>query len=134
MAITKTWEINTMERDVSDGYVTKVIYRIKGLSDSVEKARLTGEVNFTKPDSLPSDFVEFSKLDAATVLTWVKSKLNEEKDEDGKTIDKVSELETTLEAEVNLVITPTTAVGVPWQIKQTGQHKVVLMHRFRKKL
>ena len=114
MAITKTWEINTVERDLSDGYVTKVIYRVKGLSDSVEKSRSTGEINFTKPDSLPSDFVEFSKLDAATVLTWVKSKLNEEKDEDGKTIDKVSELETTLEAEVNLVITPTTAVGVPW--------------------
>ena len=37
------------------GFVTKVIYRVKGLSDSVEKSRLTGEVNFTKPDSLPSD-------------------------------------------------------------------------------
>ena len=44
MAITKTWEINKLERDLSDGYVTKVIYRVKGLSDSVEKARATGEV------------------------------------------------------------------------------------------
>ena len=42
MAITKTWEINTVERDLSDGYVTKVIYRVKGLSDSVEKSRSTG--------------------------------------------------------------------------------------------
>ena len=49
MAITKTWEINTLERDVSDGFVTKVIYRVKGFSDAVEKSRLTGEVNFTKP-------------------------------------------------------------------------------------
>ncbi len=39
MAVTTSWEINTLERDVSDGYVTKIIYRIRGYSDSVEKAR-----------------------------------------------------------------------------------------------
>tara|TARA_R100000773_G_scaffold11728_1_gene10838 strand:- start:27 stop:341 length:315 start_codon:yes stop_codon:yes gene_type:complete len=104
MAITKTWEINTMERDVSDGYVTKVIFRVKGISDSEEKARETGEVNFTKPSSLPSDFVDFTKLDAATVLGWVKTALG----------DKVATIETRLEAAVNEVLTPTSAVGVPW--------------------
>ena len=26
MAITKTWQVNTMERDISDGHVNKVIY------------------------------------------------------------------------------------------------------------
>tara|TARA_Y100000361_G_C10871186_1_gene194268 strand:- start:25 stop:354 length:330 start_codon:yes stop_codon:yes gene_type:complete len=108
MAITKTWEINTMEREVSDGYVTKVIYRVKGISDSEEKARETGEVNFPtgqfKPDPLPSDFVDFSKLDAATVLGWVKTALG----------DEVATIETRLEAKVNEVLTPTTAAGVPW--------------------
>jgi len=104
MAITKTWEINTMERDVSDGYVTKVIYRVKGISDSEEKARETGEVTFTKPDSLPSDFIDFTKLDAATVLGWVKTALG----------DEVATIETRLEAAVNEVLTPTSAVGVPW--------------------
>ena len=105
MAVTKTWEINTMERDVSDGYVTKVIYRVKGMSDSVEKARKTGEVLYYKPSSLQSDFVEFSKLDASTVLSWVKTTLGN---------DEVSAIETSLEAEVNEIVTPTTAVGVPW--------------------
>jgi len=104
MAITKTWEINTMERNVSDGFVTKVIYRIKGLSDSEEKARITGEVTFTKPESLPSDFIDYTKLDAATVLGWVKTALG----------DEVATIETRLEAEVNEVLTPTTASGVPW--------------------
>ena len=104
MAITKTWEINTMERDVSDGYVTKVIYRVKGISGSEEKARDTGEVLFEKPDSLPSDFIDFTKLDAATVLGWVKTALG----------DQVATIETELEAKVNEVITPTTATGVPW--------------------
>jgi hypothetical protein len=104
MAVTKTWEINTMERDVSDGYVLKVIYRVKGMSDSVEKARKTGEVVFYKPSSLPSDFVEFAKLDASTVLGWVKTALG----------DQVGVIETSLEAEVNEVVTPTTVTGVPW--------------------
>ena len=104
MAITKTWEVNTMERDVSDGYVTKVIYRVKGIVDDAEKSRKTGQVIFTKPSSLPSDFVEFVKLDAATVLGWVKTALG----------DQVAEIETELESDVNKVLTPTTAVGVPW--------------------
>ncbi len=104
MAITKTWEINTMERDVSDGFVTKVIYRVKGISGTEEKSRKTGSVEFTKPESLPSDFVDFTKLDATTVLGWVKTALG----------DQVAKIETELEAEVNEVLTPTTASGVPW--------------------
>tara|TARA_Y100000401_G_scaffold78308_1_gene63919 strand:- start:63 stop:377 length:315 start_codon:yes stop_codon:yes gene_type:complete len=104
MAITKTWEINTMERDLSDGFVTEVIYRVKGISGSEEKARKTGSVVFIKPDSLPSDFIDFTKLDAATVLGWVKTALG----------DQVATIETDLEAKVNEVLTPTTASGVPW--------------------
>ena len=105
MAITKTWEINTLERDLSDGYVTKVIYRVKGLSDSEEKARRTGQIEFTKPESLPSDFVAYDSLTSATVLGWVTTSLG---------TDQVTAIETALEAEVTEVITPTTATGVPW--------------------
>ena len=105
MAITKTWEINTLERDLSDGYVTKVIYRVKGLSDSVEKARATGEINFVKPESLPSDFIAYDSLTSSTVLGWLTTSLGS---------DKVKEIEASLEAAVTEAITPTTAVGVPW--------------------
>ena len=105
MAITKTWEINTLERDLSDGYVTKVIYRVKGLSGSEEKARATGEVNFTKPSSLPSDFVAYDSLTSSKVLGWVTTSLGS---------DEVTAIETALEAEVTEAITPTTAAGVPW--------------------
>ena len=108
MAVTKTWEINTVERDLSDGYVTKVIYRVKGIdsSDSTEKARHTGEVTLTtKPESLPSDFVAYDSLTPSTVLGWVTDTL-------GST--EVAKIETDLEANVNAVITPTTGTGVPW--------------------
>ena len=73
MAITKTWEVNTCERDVSDGYITKVIYRLKATENSVEidGTRMTGEVTFTKPSSLPSDFKAYHSKDAATDLEWV---------------------------------------------------------------
>ena len=48
MAITKTWQVNTMERDISDGHVNKVIYRVKGIDGSEEKDRATGEaVSYT---------------------------------------------------------------------------------------
>jgi len=105
MAITKTWEINTLERDLSDGYVTKVIYRVKGLSDSEEKARATGSVEFIKPESLPSDFVAYDSLTSSKVLGWVTTSLG---------TDQVTAIETDLEAEVTEAITPTTATGVPW--------------------
>ena len=72
MAITYEWQVNTMDRDLSDGFVTKVIYRVKGLDDGTEKARATGEVNFTKPSSLPSDFKSYDSLSESVCLTWVK--------------------------------------------------------------
>jgi len=94
MAITKTWEVNTCERDVSDGYITKVIYRIKA--------------SFTKPSSLPSDFIAYDTSaktpNAATVLGWVKTALG----------DEVTSIETAIDSTIASIKTPVTAVGVPW--------------------
>ena len=106
MAIVKTWEVNTMERDISDGHVNKVIYRVKAIddSDNTEKdgTRQTGEVNFTKPSSLPSDFVAYDSLDAATCIGWVKTALG-------------SDGVTAVEAAIDAALTPaTTSVGKPW--------------------
>ena len=105
MAITKTWEVNTMERDLSDGHVNKVIYRVIGKDGDTEKDRATGEVNFTKPSSLPSDFVAYDKLDEATVLGWVKTAIG---------TDDVTSIEKTLEDNIALINTPVTATGKPF--------------------
>ena len=120
MAITKTWEVNTCERNVSDGYITKVIYRLKATENSVEiqGTRQTGEVTFTKPSSLPSDFIAYVEgevdsdgnvtkagtPDAATVLGWAKTALG----------DKVATMETAMDNAVTLAKTPVSASGVPW--------------------
>jgi hypothetical protein len=105
MAITKTWQVNTLERDIADGHVNKVIYRVKGIDGSEEKSRETGEVNFTKPSSLPSDFVAYDKLSESTVLGWVKTALG---------TDQVAKIEAKIDADIALINTPVTATGKPW--------------------
>ena len=106
MAIVKTWEVNTMERDISDGHVNKVIYRVKAIDDSdnteAPDSRQTGEVTFTKPSSLPSDFKAYDSLDAATCIGWVKTALG---------ADGVAAVEAAIDA---AVAPATTAVGKPW--------------------
>ena len=110
MAITKTWEVNTLERELADGYVKKVIYRVKGIDGSDEKARATGEVELEKPKTL----IPYKDLTESTVLGWVKAKLNTEVDEDGKAVDRVALIEKSLEDEIALINTPVTAEGKPW--------------------
>jgi len=106
MAIVKTWEVNTMERDISDGHVNKVIYRVKAIddSDNTEKdgTRQTGEVNFVKPSSLPSDFKAYDSLDDSTCIGWVKTALGS---------DGVAAVEAAIDA---AVAPATTAVGKPF--------------------
>jgi len=111
MAITYTWEINgtCSKRDVSDGYFTNVVYRVKGMDGSEEKARRTGEVVFTKPESLPSDFISFDTSaktpDEATMITWVKNSLG---------TDEVATIEASLKEEIDLINTPVQTTGVAW--------------------
>jgi len=105
MAITKTWQVNTMERDISDGHVNKVIYRVIGKDDDIEKDRATGQVTFTKPESLPSDFVAYDKLDEATVLGWVKTSIG---------TDEVTAIEKAIEDKIAIINTPVTATGKPF--------------------
>jgi len=101
MAITKKWEINTLERELADGYVKKVIYRVKGLDGSEEKARRTGEVELEKPATL----IPYKDLTESTVLGWVKTKLG---------TDEVTAIEKSLEDEIALINTPVTSTGKPW--------------------
>ena len=101
MAITKTWEINTLERELADGYVKKVIYRVKGMDGSEEKVRTTGYVELAKPETL----IPYKDLTESKVLEWVKAKLG---------TDAVASIEKYLEDEIKLMNTPVTASGKPW--------------------
>ena len=101
MSITTKWEINTLEKNVADGYVKKAIYRVIGLDGSEEKVRATGEVELAKPDTL----IPYKDLTESTVLGCVKTKLG---------TDEVAAIEKALEDEIALINTPVTAEGKPW--------------------
>ena len=103
MAITKTWEVNTLQRELADGYVNKVIYRVNG-SDGTYQTRATGEVDLEKPETL----VPYKDLTHDTVIGWVKAKL--EAEETGT----VAKIEAAIDANINLQKTPTHGTGTPW--------------------
>ena len=106
MAYSYTWEINEkhMISDVSDGFISTIVYRVKGMDGSTEKARATGQIELTKPESLPSDFISFNSVTKAKCLEWVKA--------DSK-VD-VTAIENGLKAQIDLINTPTEKVGAPW--------------------
>jgi len=103
MAVTKTWSVNTLERELVDGYVSKVIFRVNG-EDGTYKYGVTGEVNLPKPDTL----VPYADLTEETVLGWVKAKL------DADNAGTVANIEAAVENGVNIQKTPTHGTGVPW--------------------
>ena len=105
---TKTWQINTLQRELSDGYVNKVIYRVNG-ADGAYAFRATGEVNLPKPSSL----VPYKDLTESTVLGWVKARIDELNKLDSSS-PSVAQIETAVENGVNEQKTPTTGVGKPW--------------------
>ena len=100
---TKTWQVNTLQRELSTGYVSKVIYRVNG-EDGTYKFRATGEVNLPRPETL----VPYSDLTEDQVLVWAKLKLDADKE------GTVAAIEDAVEKGVNEQKTPTTGVGKPW--------------------
>ena len=100
---TKTWQVNTLERELSEGYVYKVIYRVNG-EDGTYKFRATGSVDLSKPSTL----VPYADLTETQVLGWVKAKL------DADNAGTVAAIEKAVEDGVNEQKTPTTGVGKPW--------------------
>tara|TARA_R100000234_G_C4962137_1_gene162244 strand:+ start:352 stop:663 length:312 start_codon:yes stop_codon:yes gene_type:complete len=103
MTVTKTWQVNTLERELADGYVNKVIFRVNG-ADGTYNFRATGEVDLPKPDTL----VPYADLTEEVVLGWVKAKL------DANNAGTVDNIEAAVENGVNIQKTPTHGTGVPW--------------------
>ena len=100
MSITKTWEVNTLQRELADGYVNKVIYRVKG-TDGTYETRVTGEVELEKPETL----VPYKDLTQDTVIGWVKAKLGTE---------SITQIEKAIDDNITLQKTPVHGVGTPW--------------------
>ena len=100
---TKTWEVNTLQRELADGYVNKVIYRVKG-SDGTYETRATGEVELEKPETL----IPYKALTEEKVIGWVKAKL------DADNAGTVANIEAAIDANIAAQKTPVYGTGKPW--------------------
>ncbi len=106
---TKTWQINTLERELADGYVKKAIYRVNG-EDGTYTFRATGEVFLPKPSSLKA----YASLTEAEVIGWVKARIDEIANSTDPKGVTVADIEKAVEDGVNEQKTPTTGAGKPW--------------------
>jgi hypothetical protein len=101
MSTTNTWKIAQLERETADGYVFTAHYTVDA-SDGTYNAGAYGSVGLEKPETL----VPFADLTEETVVGWVKAAIGG--------ADKVAEVETALQAQLDEQKTPTKASGTPW--------------------
>ena len=106
---TFTWKVANLERNLADGKVSTVHYTVNALSDTVNpnsesggfySAGAYGSVGFDGDVVTP-----FENLTEEIVVGWVKEQFGAE---------KVEEIESALQNQIDLQITPVSAAGVPW--------------------
>jgi len=103
------WSINTLERELADGYVFTAHYSVNAVSSTLDPAGnpysqgAYGSVGLERPEG---DLIPFDELTEDQVIGWVKEKLGGD--------EKVAEIEAALQQRINDAITPKTINGVPW--------------------
>ena len=101
--MTTTWTIAQLDRELADGYVYTVHYRVDA-TDGTYNAGAYGSVALEKPETL----VPYKDLTSDVVVGWVKAKL------DAEEAGTVANLEAALAAQIAEQKTPTVGTGIPW--------------------
>ena len=101
--MTTTWTIAQLDRELEDGYVYAVHYKVDA-TDGTYTAGAYGSIPLDKPETL----VPYKDLTSDIVVGWVKAKLNSENSE------AVASIEAALAANITEQKTPTVGTGVPW--------------------
>jgi len=99
-----TWDIKTMDRDLSTGSVHVAHWRVTDTEtsgDNTYTASRYGSCSFT-PDSSSADFVLYADLTESVVLEWVFAEVNKD------------EIEVSLVAQISEQKNPTQSSGIPW--------------------
>lgn len=99
-----TWTVETMDRNVADGGVTQVHWRViaeETVGDVEYTASSYSTISCT-PDSSSENFVPYADLTEDVVLSWVYAEVDQ------------TEVEAQLAANLADQQTPTTEVGNPW--------------------
>ena len=103
MTTTFTWDIAQLERNTADGVVYTAHYTVAA-TDGIYSASAYGSIGLEQPD--PDDIIPFAELTKDLVIGWVQEKLGGD--------EKVEEIETQLQAQLDEQAAPTKAQGVPW--------------------
>ena len=98
---TFTWAIANLERETDDGFVFTAHYTVSA-ADGTYSSSAYGSIGFERPENL----VPFADLTEDLVVGWVKEALGGD--------EKVAEIETALQSQINEQRTPTKASGTPW--------------------
>lgn len=97
-----TWDIATLERQLSNGMVTTVHYLVLA-EDQGKTSNAYGSLGLDPADL--NNFIAYDNLTKAEVIGWVKNKLGTE---------QVTNIETGLGNQVEQELNPTSGSGVPW--------------------
>lgn len=104
MAITKTWKIEQMDRNASDGLVTVVHWRVNAtetVGEHTYYSSVYGALSLTRGDT----FIAYDSLTEANVIDWVKNTLGTE---------QVTAYENSLSDQIASQKNPVTLTGKPW--------------------
>ena len=101
MATTFTWAVAQLERETEDGFVFSVHYTVAA-HDGTYSSSAYGSLGLERPED---DMVPFADLTEEIVVGWVKEKFGEE---------KVAEIESALQAQLDEQHAPSKASGLPW--------------------
>ena len=101
MATTFTWAVANLERETADGYVYTVHYTVNA-KDETYSAGAYGSIGLERPED---DMIPFADLTEEIVVGWVKGKFGDE---------KVAEIETALQTQIDEQHAPSKAAGLPW--------------------
>jgi len=100
-----TWSVANLERNIADGGVTVVHYRVDAVDNTDPDNPITQGAYGTQgfaPDPTTPDFIAFDSLTEDFVLHWV-----------WHNIDKDA-VEAALNERINAIKNPVTVAGVPW--------------------
>tara|TARA_R100001480_G_scaffold14544_1_gene23413 strand:+ start:2965 stop:3273 length:309 start_codon:yes stop_codon:yes gene_type:complete len=100
MAVTHTWTIETVERNLSDGGITTIHWRCTGV-DGDHSASNYGTTNHT-PDASDSGFIAYDSVTEANCIAWAQAALDK------------NAIETAIADDIGIQKTPTTGSGTPW--------------------
>lgn len=103
MSATITWSISELERHTADGIVFTAHYRVDA-ADGTYTAGAYGSIGLDAPAE-GDPVIPYADLTEATVIGWVKDYLGAE---------KVTEVESALQTNIDEQHAPTTATGKPW--------------------